>query len=153
MRKISRFAAIFLILQMLILPGPYQSAWAAMISTESIVKADRGQSPCGHLNNLLARKAIRAVLISQGIDPQEARDRIDSLSDDEIRKIFHETDPPPAGGSTLGVTIFFIIAFVLVAVDIFFNTNPQNNSLKPHRPFLFSDFDLFRTHEILDQMR
>jgi hypothetical protein len=61
-------------------------------------------------------------LISQGIDPQEARDRIDYLSDDEICKYVDEIDQLHAGGFTVGVIPGFIIIFVLVLVDIFFNS-------------------------------
>lgn len=122
MRKISKLAAIFLAFYLLMLSGLYQSAWAAMMSTESIINVDRGQSPRGYLNSLLAREEIQALWISQGIDPQEARDRIDSLSDDEICEFIHEIDQLPAGGSCLGVIAFFIMVLVLVAADIFFNS-------------------------------
>ncbi len=98
-----------------------------MISTESSINSDLGQSPRGYLNNLLARDEIQAALTSQGFDPREARDRIFSLSDNEICKFVHEIDQLPAGGSSVGVITFFIIVLVLVAVDIFFNSPPQNN--------------------------
>ena len=85
-RKISKPTAIILAFHILILSGPYQSVWAAMISTESIIKADRALSSRDYLDSLLARKEIQAALISQGIDPQEAQDRIDNLSEDEVVK-------------------------------------------------------------------
>jgi hypothetical protein len=121
-RTISKLAAIFLAFYMLMLSGFYQTAWAAMISTESIMHADRSQSPRGYLKNPAAREEIQAALISQGIDPQEARDRIDYLSDDEICKYVDEIDQLHAGGFTVGVIPGFIIIFVLVLVDIFFNS-------------------------------
>jgi hypothetical protein len=37
-----------------------------------------------YLNDLLAREDLKAALVSQGIDPQEAQARIDSLSDAEV---------------------------------------------------------------------
>jgi hypothetical protein len=58
-RKISKPAAIFLAFHMLMLSGLYQSVSAAMISMESIINVDRGQSPRDYLNNLLAREEIR----------------------------------------------------------------------------------------------
>ena len=121
MRKISKFAAIFLAFHMLMLSGLYPSVWAAMIGTESIIDADRGPGPRDYLNNLFAREKIQAALISQGIDPQEARNRLDSLSDDEIGKFVHEIDQLPAGGDTFAVVAFFIVVLVLVVADLFFN--------------------------------
>jgi outer membrane protein OmpA-like peptidoglycan-associated protein len=119
-RKISKPAAIFLAFHMLMLSGLYQSVSAAMIGTESIINVDRGQNPRDYLNNLLAREEIQAALISQGIDPQEAQDRIDNLSDDEIGKFVHEMDQLPAGGGFFEtfIIIVFLIFLILLVTDI-----------------------------------
>ncbi len=120
MRKILKYTAIFLALHMLMLSGLSQSVWAAMISTESIIHLDRGQSPRDDLKNLLARAEIQAVLISHGIDPQEARDRIDHLSDDEINAFLDEIDQLPAGAGffeTL-IIVVFLVFLILLITDI-----------------------------------
>jgi len=119
-RRISKPAAIFLAFHMLMLSGLYESVWAAMISTESIINVDRGQSPRDYLINLLAREDIQAALVSQGIDPQEAQDRIDNLSDDEIAKFVHEIDQLPAGGGFFEtfIVIVFLIFLILLVTDI-----------------------------------
>jgi hypothetical protein len=121
-RKISKPAAFFLAVQMLMLSGLYQSVSAAMIGTESIINADRGQRPRDYLNNLLAREKIQVVLISYGIDPQEARDRIDNLSDDEIAKFGHKIDQLPAGAGDddIGIITLFLVAILLILIDIFY---------------------------------
>ncbi len=114
-RKISKPTAIFLTFYMLMLACPYQSAWAAIIGTESIINVDRSQSSRDYLNNLLAREDIQAALISQGIDPQEAKARIDSLSDAEVNDIVDKLDQLPAGG-VLGTIL--IIAFLVFAIFV-----------------------------------
>jgi hypothetical protein len=115
-RKISKPTAIFLSIYMLMLACPYQSAWAAMIGTESIINVDRGQSPRDYLNNLLAREDIQAALVSQGIDPQEAQARIDSLSDAEVNDIVDKLDQLPAAGGVLETIL--LIAFLVFAIFI-----------------------------------
>jgi hypothetical protein len=115
-RKLSKPTAIFLSFYMLMLVCPYQSAWAAMIGTESIINVDRGQGPRDYLNNLLAREDIQAALVSQGIDPLEAQTRIDSLSDAEVNDIVNKLDQLPAGG-VLGTIL--IIAFLVFAIFVF----------------------------------
>lgn len=119
-RKISKPAAIFLAFHMLILSGLCQSVSAAMIGTESILKGDQSQNPREYLNNLLSRKEIQAALISQGLDPQEARDRIDNLTDDEIGHIVHELDQLPAGGGFFEtfIVIGFLVFLILLITDI-----------------------------------
>jgi hypothetical protein len=118
-RKVSKPTAIFLSIYMLMLVCPYQSAWAAMIGTESIIHVDRDQSPRDYLNNLLARKDIQTALVSQGIDPQEAQTRIDSLSDAEVNDIVDKLDQLPAGG-VLGtlLIIAFLVFLILLLTDI-----------------------------------
>jgi hypothetical protein len=118
-RQLSKPTAIFLSFYMMILACPYQSAWAAMIETKSIIEVDRGQSPRGYLNNLLAREDIQAVLVSQGIDIKEAQARIDGLSDAEVNDIAHKLDHLPAGGvlETL-LIIVFLVFIILLLTDI-----------------------------------
>ncbi len=113
-RKMSKPTAIFLTFYMLMLACPFQSAWAAIIGTESIINVDRSQSPRDYLNNLLAREDIQAALVSQGIDPQA---RIDSLSDAEVNDIVDKLDQLPAGGGVLETIL--IIAFLVFAIFIF----------------------------------
>ena len=112
-RKISKPTAIFLTFYMLMLACPYQSAWAALIGTDSIINENRGHSPREYLNNLLAREDIQKALVSQGIDPQEAQARIDSLD------IVNKLDQLPAGG-VLGtlLIIAFLVFVILLLTDI-----------------------------------
>ena len=119
-RKISKPAAILLAFHMLILSGLFQSVSAAMIRTETIIQADRGQNPRDYLNTLLAREEIEAALISHGIDPQAARDRIDNLSDDEIAKFVHELDQLPAGSGFFEafIVVVFLVFVILLVTDI-----------------------------------
>ena len=121
MRKISKIAAILLAFHMITLSGLYQFVWAAMISTESIINSDRAQNMRDDLNSILAREEIQAVLISHGIDPQEARDRIDSLSKEEIGKFVREIDQLPSGGDGgLGVFTVSLVVIFLIIYDMFF---------------------------------
>jgi hypothetical protein len=115
-RKLSKPIAIFLSFYMLMLACPYHSALAAMIGTESIINTDRGQSSRDYLNNLLAREDIQAALVSQGIDLQEAQNRIDSLSDAEVNDIVDKLEQLPAGG-VLGTIL--IIAFLIFVILLF----------------------------------
>ncbi|MGD2186714.1 MAG: PA2779 family protein [Desulfobacterales bacterium] len=119
-RKISKPAAILLAFHMLMLSGLYQAVSAAIIRTESIIPVDRGQSPRDDLNDLLAREEIQAALISHGIDPQEVRDRIAILSDEEIAEFVDEIDQLPAGGDFFEafIIIVFLVFLILLATDI-----------------------------------
>jgi len=119
-RPISKPAAIFLAIYMLILSGPLQSAMATMIETESVINARQNQISLEYLNNLLTREDIQLALTSQGIDPQEAKDRIESLSDAEVNEIANKLDrlPAPAGTVEISLIIAFLLFLIFVIMDI-----------------------------------
>ena len=121
-RRFSKPVGIFLALFMLMLSGPYQSAMAAMIATESVVDSDRAQNAREYLKSLLAREDVRNALISQGIDPAEAEIRIDSLTDEEAtRAADHFQELPAAGGGffTTFLIVLFLVFIILLVTDIF----------------------------------
>ena len=90
-----------------------------MIDTDSIISKNRGQSPRDYLKHLLAREDSKVAFLSQGIDSQEAQDRIDSLSDAEVDDIVNRLDQLPAGG-VLGtlLIIAFLVFVILLLTDI-----------------------------------
>ena len=60
------------------------------------------------------------AFIAQGIDPIEARARIDSLSDDEVIGIADQIDQLPAGGGAVEFLLISILVgfIVLVILDL-----------------------------------
>ena len=113
LKPIGFLLAIF----MFMLSGPYQSAMAAMIKTESIVDSERAHNVREYLKTFLAREDVKSALVSQGIDPQEAQSRIDSLTEEEARFVADQLDQIPAGGgffSTLLIVVFLVFVILLV---------------------------------------
>jgi hypothetical protein len=111
---------LFLAVLMLILSGPGQSAMAAMIGTESVVNADHAQNAREYLRSLLARQDVKNALLSQGIDPGEAENRMASLTDEEAIRVADQLQELPAGGSffTTLLIIAFLIFVILLITDI-----------------------------------
>ena len=105
---------------MLLLSLPHKSAFAGMIGTETVLDATRSQEARDYLNRILAREDVRASLIAQGIDPLEAKARVDSLSDAEVVSLADQIEELPAGGSALGIVVgaLLIVFLVLLITDI-----------------------------------
>ncbi|MGD9114835.1 MAG: PA2779 family protein, partial [Desulfobacterales bacterium] len=76
--------SIFLTIVLLLMSTFYQSASAAMIRTETLLEPDRRLQTRDDLQQLLARKDVQEALIAWGINPLEAKARINSFSDTEI---------------------------------------------------------------------
>ena len=105
---------------MLIISGPFQSALAAMIETETVLEASWGQEARSRIKQVLVREDVRQALIKQGIDPREADARIDSLSDAEAIAVADNLDQLPAGEGALEVLLIvaLVVFLVLLATDI-----------------------------------
>jgi hypothetical protein len=116
-KPVGCFMAIF----MLILCGPFQSAMAAMVGTETLIESERSQDARHTLQRLLAREDVQNMLVAQGVDLQEAKNRIDSLTDEEAIRAAEQLQELPAGGDsffTVLLIVAFIVFLVLLATDI-----------------------------------
>jgi hypothetical protein len=105
---------------MLVISGPFQSALAAMIETETVLESSMGKEARSRIKQVLVREDVRQALIKQGIDPGEADARIDSLSDAEAIAVADKLDQLPAGSGALEVLLIaaLIVFLVLLATDI-----------------------------------
>ena len=120
LRHMAKPVSVFLTIFMLLLAAPYQSAFAAMIGTETVLDAARGQGARDYLNRVLAREDVQAELIAHDIDPLEAKARVDSLSDAEVVCLARQIEQLPAGGGAFGVLVgaAVIVFIVLLVTDI-----------------------------------
>jgi hypothetical protein len=112
---------ILMAIFMFMLSGPFQSAMAAMIGTEAAIDIKRAQDARNYLQSLLTREDVRSMLIKQGIDPQEAKDRIDSLSDKEANRVAEQLQDLPAAGDGFFTTlliVLFVVFLILLITDI-----------------------------------
>lgn len=111
--------SLFLTILML-LAGPYQSAFAGMIGTETVMDESLAQEARDYMNRVLARKDVQKEFISQGIDPAEAKARVNSLTEAEVVDLAGQLEQLPAGGSAFGILVGagLIVFFVLLATDI-----------------------------------
>jgi hypothetical protein len=119
-RKTLKPVSLMLVIFVIMISGPVQSVMAAMIGTENMIEASKGQEARNRINELMVREDVRQALINQGIDPREARARIDSLSDSEAMAVADKLDQLPAGSGALEVLLIvaLIVFLTLLITDI-----------------------------------
>jgi len=100
-------------------------AKAAMIETEAVVNSLQSENSRTRIAAFLDRKEVIEAFEKQGIDPEQAKNRIANLTDAEVAKINQMLDQMPAGGDGLGVVIGAIVFIfvVLLITDIVGLTN------------------------------
>jgi len=104
----------------LLIAVPYQPLLAAMIPTEVTNDTNKGQEARDFLKELISREDIQNYLTNQGIDPLEAKARIDSLSDSEAVMMAEQLERLPAGSGAVGIIIgaALLVFLVLLVTDI-----------------------------------
>ena len=107
--------AVLVILAVLTLFLPTSPAMAGWIPTRPVV-----ESPQARFMAVLDRAEVATALAELGIDPQEARRRAATLTDDEARLALQKIDTLPAGGSVASglITAALLIFLVLLVTDL-----------------------------------
>jgi len=126
-RQTLKPVSFMLVILMLLISGPFQSASAAMVATETLLEASQGQQARTRIKQLLVREDVRRALINQGLDSREAGARIDSLTDAEAIAVADKLDQLPAGSGVLetllvvGLIVFLALLFtdVMGYTDVF----------------------------------
>ena len=92
---------------------PFQMAHAGMIGTEQLVSSTSSADRTTVLN-VLSRTDVASQLQSLGINPAQARDRVQAMSDQEITALANRLESLPAGASSSGGVILVIIIVAAV---------------------------------------
>ena len=98
--------------------------YAAMVGTEDILAADSVAQERDYIREMLNRDEVQDQLTSLGVDPAEAQQRVDAMTEEEVQMLAGQLEEMPAGGSALGLLAFVLI--VLLITDLLGFTNVYN---------------------------
>lgn len=105
-------------------------AHAGMIGTGQALAAEQGRIDRERLASLLEREDLQRQLATLGVDVQDAKQRVASLTDAEVGRLNQRLAELPAGGDVLGAILLIFIIFVITdaigATDIFPFVHPVN---------------------------
>lgn len=120
LRKTVKPVSLVVAISMLLLVVPYQSCLAALVGTETVIDTALGHEARQHVKEILDREDIQTALRAQGVNAEEAKARVDALSDAEALRLVEKLDQLPAGGDALGTVIgaALVVFIVLLITDI-----------------------------------
>jgi hypothetical protein len=114
-RKLCRFIALPLALVMFLISAPITMvANAALVTTDSVIGSLSAQQDREKVLNFFSREDVSSQFRTLGLSPDEARSRVQSMSDEEVRQIAGKLDQMPAGEGALGFIAFLIILTLLI---------------------------------------
>ena len=105
-----RFVSRILIACMVVIP--FQAS-AGLIGTDQVVSAAQAVAARDKVVSLLERTEVARQLQAYGLTPENAKARINALTDSEVAKLATQLDGVPAGANSTGA-IMLILVIVLV---------------------------------------
>ncbi len=114
--RFMRMTSRLLIVSVLSLGMPFQSANATMVGTDKVSASAQSQTNRERIRSFLAREDVRKEMQKQGIDANTADARVAVLSDQEVQQIAGKLDKMPAGGDV--ISLLLTIFVILLITDI-----------------------------------
>ena len=95
-------------------------AKAAMVGTTDVLQAQSSDLARQKVMTFLERREVSQQLQAWGVDPAEAKTRVNAMTDAEIALISEKIDQMPAGGDAIGfILLVGLLAFItLLITDI-----------------------------------
>ena len=114
--RFMRWTSRVVILSMLAMGLPMQSAFAGMVDTDQAVSHELAGQDRARIKSFIDREDVLAQLQQQGVTAGEAKARVNALTDEEAHTIAGKLDQLPAGGDIIGV--LFTVFIILLITDI-----------------------------------
>jgi uncharacterized protein DUF6627 len=93
---------------------PFQWAQAGMIGTAQAVAAAPSHADRSALLSLVARPEVASRLQAFGVDPSQAKARVQSMTNEEVAALSQRIESLPAGASDAGWLVVIIIIGAVV---------------------------------------
>jgi hypothetical protein len=119
-KKLMCPVSLLLVVSFCLLNFNVPKAQAQMVGTDALIAGQQAADQRARVAAFLAREDIKQVLTRNGVDPIEAQQRVDSLSNEEVAKISSSIGQLPAGGDAVAAIVgaAVLIFLVLLITDL-----------------------------------
>ena len=120
LQKLKRQVSLLLVVSFCLLNFNVPKVDAQMVGTNAVIAGQQALDQRAQVAEFMTREDVRQIMTQHGVDPVEAQQRVDSLSDGEIAKLANSIDQLPAGGDGIGVIVgaAVLIFLVLLVTDL-----------------------------------
>jgi hypothetical protein len=128
MKHLKRLLSLLLSLSLIL--APMVPVQAALVSNDQLLGASSSTADRSLLVEALERESVQQQLAALGITPEQAKQRVDQLTDQEVAQLNQQLADLPAGGDVVGIIILFLVIFIITdvigATNIFPFIKPVN---------------------------
>ena len=114
LKKFMRPVSLLLVVSFCLLNFNVPNAQAKMVGTDTIIAEQQALDQQTQVADFMAREDVKQILTQYGVDPVEAQQRVDSLSDKELASLASSIDQLPAGAGGVGVVVGAVVLIFLV---------------------------------------
>lgn len=128
LQRLRKLLALPIISVFLLCTLPVAAVNAKMIGTDKILDQNRISTDRARVIEFVERDDVQQQMESLGVDPDEAKRRVATLSDSEIEHIAGNLDEMPAGEGAIGAIVgaAVLVFLVLLITDLLCLTNVFN---------------------------
>lgn len=92
---------------------------AAMVGTQAAISASERAEYVSEVKQWMTEKAVQEELVAMGVDQDAASERVDAMTNEELRALHGRIDQLPAGAGVVEVVgIVFIVLIILELVGV-----------------------------------
>ena len=91
-------------------------AIAGIVGTDSFLTEQSIQADREKLRSLMARDEVRLLLQNNGLTVEQAQERVNALTDSEVRQLAQQFNQLPAAGNA--AVVILIIALVVIILEL-----------------------------------
>lgn len=92
---------------------------AAMVGTETAVINQQRVERISEINAWMSQDRVRSQLVAMGVDPDNATERVASMTSEELRVLHGEIEDLPAGAGLVEIIgLVFIVLLILELVGV-----------------------------------
>lgn len=106
------------------------TATAAMVGTGEMISEQQVQLDRQQLLSMLDKQEVQDKLVEMGVSQDQVKDRIQSLTPQELASFEQQLAEAPAGQSVVGIIVLFLLVFIITDMLCATNVFPFVNCLR-----------------------
>ena len=119
---VRKTVSLLMVLQLLGMAGVPQIVHAVIVGTAEVIETGERAERLEHFDELLSREKVREQFVALGVDPDQARLRVASLTDRELSRLEAGLGDLPAGGEGV-IAVIGVVFLVLLILEFVGVTN------------------------------
>ncbi|MCM0611308.1 PA2779 family protein [Marinobacter sediminum] len=106
------------------------TATAAMVGTGEMISEQQVQLDRQQLLSMLDKQEVQDKLVEMGVSQDQVKDRIQSLTPQELASFEQQLAEAPAGQDVVGIIVLFLLVFIITDMLCATNVFPFVNCLR-----------------------